>query len=1048
MNTKGITEFFVRQPMLFWSAVVAIVIGGVLSFIGMPKLEDPAVAAKQASVVVVYPGATAHEVELKAAQVVEDQLRTLPDVKEIRTECQQGMAQITVEFQMTVMKEDLEQHFDLLHRKVNDAAARLPQECYAPMVIDDMMDVYGLFYALVADEGYTYPEMERYAKLIRRELLAVDGVKRVNVVGDRPEVINIVLTKDKLTRNGIIPTQIMMNLQGAGKTVNAGQYSDSGDRISLHVTGALESEQDISDLLIKTTDGKTVRLGDIAEVRREYQEPQTQGFFVNGKPALAICIALQDGVVVPDVGKAVDACLAEVMQRIPAGMTTEKIFYQPDKVNEAISGFMVNLLESVLIVIVVLMLTMGFRSGLIIGFGLALTIAVSFPILMMMDSTLQRISLGAFIVAMGMLVDNAIVIMDGILIDKQRGLGPKTYLYRIGNHTAMPLLGATIIAIATFLPTYLSPDSTGEYLRDLFLVLCVSLFASWVLALVQVPVCAKLWLPVREKQQAQQGEQYNSKMHQWVRRTITKLLGYKTATLTVAVVLLALCGWGMTKVKNLFFPDFDYSQFVVEYQLPAQASPDRVRHDILEMSAALQKNPKIDRVAATMGNAPAHYSLVRPMTNGGNSYGELIIDCKDFKTVNEVIDELREPLRQQYPDAYIRFRHYNFSITTTHPVEVQFRGPDPAVLRQLSAQAEAIMRRAPHADAYLVENNWKPKGKTLVADYVRQNALRAGVDRANIADALLAATDGLPVGVLHDGDKQVVINMQVRNENGTQIQDLKDIPVWSMNMNMDPKDMEGMMTGATSQDEITNNMFKSGPLSGVTDDISLGWEEQFIYRVNGQRCIEAQCDPNTTLFHGTVAKVESEVRDSINAIALPEGYQRVWAGEGQMSEMATTILMRFMPITVLIILTILLLLFRNWKQVGLVLLCLPFVLCGIAPSLLFLRQPFTFMAIVGLMGLMGMMVKNAIVLIDEINRLYKEEHRTAYDSVVTATVSRVRPVIMASATTILGMLPLLGDPMYGSMAICIMSGLAAGTIITLVLLPIFYSAFFHVSVEK
>lgn len=400
------------------------------------------------------------------------------------------------------------------------------------------------------------------------------------------------------------------------------------------------------------------------------------------------------------------------------------------------------------------------------------------------------------------------------------------------------------------------------------------------------------------------------------------------------------------------------------------------------------------------------------------------------------------------PDAYIRFRHYNFSITTTYPVEVQFRGPDPAVLRQLSAQAEAIMRRAPHADAYSVENNWRPKGKTLVADYVRQNTLRAGVDRSNIADALLAATDGLSVGVLHDGDKQVVINMQVRNENGTQIQNLKEIPVWSMNMNMDPKDMEGMMTGATSQDEITNNMFKSGPLSGVTDDISLGWEEQFIYRVNGQRCIEAQCDPNTTLFHGTVAKVESEVRDSIDAIVLPEGYQRVWAGEGQTSGQATTILMRFMPITVLIILTILLLLFRNWKQVGLVLLCLPFVLCGIAPSLLFLRQPFTFMAIVGLMGLMGMMVKNAIVLIDEINRLYKEEHRSAYDSVVTATVSRVRPVIMASATTILGMLPLLDDPMYGSMAICIMSGLAAGTIITLVLLPIFYSAFFHVTVDN
>ena len=1042
MKTEGLTRFFINQPLLFWSAVVASILAGVFCFMQMPKLEDPAVAVKQASVVVVYPGATAHQVELKAVQVLEDNLRTLPDIEEIRSECQPGIALITVEFRMSVLNEDLEQHFDLLRRKVNDTKVYLPSECYDPVIIDDMMDVYGLFYAIEADEGFSYPELERYAKMIRRELMTVEGVKRVNLVGARQEVIDITISKDKLARNGLVPTQIMTGLQSAGKVVNAGKYNNATDRISLRVNNSIEDENDVANLMIKTTAGKTFRLGDIAEVTRGYQEPQTNGFFVNGHKAMAMCMALENGVVVPDVGAAVDAKLETIKPLIPAGISTEKIFFQPDKVNQAIDGFMVNLLESVLIVIAVLMLTMGFRSGVIIGFGLVLTIAISFPILQLMDTTLQRISLGAFIVAMGMLVDNAIVIMDGILVDKQRGLAPDVYLYRIGNNTAMPLLGATIIAIATFLASYLSPDSAGEYCRDLFLVLCVSLLASWLLALIQVPVCAKSWLPAKVKTS---DEQYNSRIHRFVRSTVIFLLGHKTVTLLCAVIILAACGLGMTKVKNLFFPDFDYSQFIIEYQMPVNTSPDKVKSDLLEMSELLRQNPKIERVSASMGTPPARYCLVRPMTNGGDSYGELIVDCKDFKTVNEVIDQISDSLHLAHPDAYIRYRHYNFSIATSHPVEVQFRGPDPAVLKELAAQAEEVMRQCYYVDAYSVETNWKPKSKTYVADYSKVNALRAGVDRSNVADALLAATDGLPVGVINDGDKQVIINMKVRNEDGSRISDLNDIPVWSMmNMNLDTEALQGLTTGATSSDEISNEMYKCGPLSNVATDIALEWEEPYIYRVNGERTIEVQCDPDYTLFHGTVAKVNSEIKQGIEDIELPDGYSRVWAGEGKLSGKATSLLMKYTPITLLIVLTILLLLFRNWKQVGIVLMCLPFVICGVAPALLVFRQPFTFMAIVGMMGLMGMMVKNTIVLIDEINRLYKVEKRSAYESVITATVSRVRPVVMASATTILGMMPLLGDPMYGSMSICIMSGLAMGTLITLVLLPILYSAFFHV----
>ncbi len=1038
------TEFFVRRPTLFWSAIVGILIAGVLAFIAMPKLEDPAIAVKQAMVIVPYPGADAHEVELKVAQVMEDELRALPDIKKIGTECQNGLAMFTVEFKMTVLMKDLEQHFDLLRRKVNDTRQKLPQDCYDPIVVDDMMDVYGIFYALTAD-GYSYPEMYKYARLLRRELLGVKGVKRINIGGNRDEVIDITLSKEMIARNGLIPARIMMALQSAGKTVNAGAYLAGNDKIRLSVGEAIENEDDIRDLYIATVDGKTIRLGDVAKIERTYAEPQRNGFFVDGKPALAICIAMEEDAIVPDVGKAVDARLAEVMEQLPVGMEMEKIFFQPDKVDEAITSFMLNLLESILIVILVLVFTMGFRSGVIIGFGLILTIAVSFPILLCCGTTLQRISLGAFIVAMGMLVDNAIVIMDGILIDKKRGLPPKTYLYRIGNNTAIPLLGATIIAASTFLSVYLSPDSAGEYAHDLFLVLCVSLLSSWVLALIQVPMCAKSWLPAREKKAEKEGEVMNSPVHRFVRRTVSLLIAHKKKTITVAVMVLLLCAFGMTKVKNLFFPDFDYKQFVVEYFLPAQTDPDKVRHDLLEMTELLHQNPAVERVTASMGSAPARYCLVRPMTSGGDCYGELLVDCKDYATIVEQIPVIRKQLREKYPDAYIRLRKYNFSIATSHTVEVEYTGPDPAVLRSLSAQTEEIMRRCPYVDPYSVQNNWKPKGKTFIAEYVQQDALRAGIERSDVGNALLAATDGMPVGVLADNDRMVLINLLVRNADGSRITDLNDIPVWSMmNVRFSDEDVQRLMTGALGMEELQDRMFRSMPLSNVARNIRLDWDENVVCRRNGSRAIEAECDPDYELFDATPAKVMADIKDEVDAIPLPDGYTRRWVGEIELQNDALSNVLKYIPLTVFLILIILLLLFNSWKKVILILLCIPFVLCGITPALFLCRQPFTFMAIIGMIGLIGMMVKNAIVLVDEINRLIVEEGRQPYYAVVDATVSRVRPVLMASLTTIVGMIPLVADPMFGSMAITIMGGLTVGTIITLILLPLFYTAFFHV----
>lgn len=537
----------------------------------------------------------------------------------------------------------------------------------------------------------------------------------------------------------------------------------------------------------------------------------------------------------------------------------------------------------------------------------------------------------------------------------------------------------------------------------------------------------------------------NSPVHRFVRRTIAFLIGYKRATIVVAFAVLALALFGMTRVKNLFFPDFDYKQFVVECFFPSATDADRVRDRLLEMSDSVRLHPGVDRVAVSQGSAPAHYCLVRPMTSGGDCYGELIVDCPDYKTVLKTIPDIRRQLREEFPEAYVRIRKYNFSISTSHTVEVEFAGPDPAVLRELSAQAEAIMRHSPYVDVYSVQNNWKPKGKALVAEFNQQDALRAGIGRGDVANALLAATDGMPVGVLNDQERMVTLNLQVRNDDGSRIRNLDEIPVWSMmNLRMSNEELQGALAGGRGMSELQERMFRAMPLGNAVRDIRLDWDEDVVLRMNGRRVIEAECDPNPDCDEATPARVVESIRPEIEAIALPDGYTMRWVGEGELQGEAIGNLMKYLPLTILLILAILLALFNSWRKVLLILLCFPFVFCGITPSLLLTGQPLTFMAIIGMMGLIGMMVKNAIVLVDEINRLQTEEHQSPYTAVIEATVSRVRPVLMASLTTIVGMIPLVGDPMYGSMALTIMGGLTVGTIITLVLLPLFYAAMFRI----
>ena len=1053
---KHISEYFFEKKNIFYFILVAIVIGGVLSYDRLSKLEDPEITVMVANVITVYPGASAHEVELQVTNVLENELSALSDINHLISRSEANVSIITVELTMTVPQEEIPQRWEFLRRKLELAAPQLPKGCQTPMVIDDVGDVFGMFYALVGDEGFSYKEMSDYAGFIEREMLEVDGVRKVAINGEQHPEIRITFSADKLSEMGILPIQIINAIGGQTSSVYAGSFYSGDQQLRVSVNDKTQSIEDLRSLLISSLNGSVIRLGDLAEVEVGYNEPMRNTFFVNNQKAIGIAMSMESGENIVKVGASVDKRLDELKQQIPEGLTLVSVFSQPEKVDASISSFMWNLIFSVLIVIVVLMFTMGFRGGVIIGSGLVLTILATFPLLLLADGTLQRISLGAFIVAMGMLVDNAIVVYDGILIERQRGKRGMEMLTKTAKQTAMPLLGATLIAIAAFSPVYLSPDTAGTYVRDLFVVLAISLSISWLLALTQVPFFASLVLKDKkgnnnkrkEKPQKTAEEQFNSSAYRVLKRVLATILHYRATTLIISTVLLVLAIILMKNVDKTFFPDFNYNQCYIEYTLPIGSTPDEVNKDLAEISKQFLSYDEVEMVVTSHGMTPARYCLVRGMmTENADNYGELIVNFKDYETMKRMKPALEHYIRSQHPEAISRLRNYSLNVKTSHSIEARITGPDPAVLKRLSREIEEMMLNNLHVDKYTVCNDWQVEAKTMVALYDPIAANATGTSRQDVSNAILMATDGLPIGTIYNGETAYPVKLCVHDSEGQLIQDLEDIPVWNMlpslNTNLDATTVMGLLSGAVSTDELMRENITSVPLSAVTNGVTRDWEEPVVRRIDGKRMIEAQCEPIAGI---SPDQVQLELDALVQQMDLPVGYSMEWVGASELKADGLKGIMSYIPLAGGIILLVLLFLFNDYRRPLIVLLCLPMAIVGVVPGLVMTAQPFSFIAIVGVIGLTGMIIKNAIVLLDEIElRLYSSTSR--YQAIIDATVSRMRPVGLASLTTILGMLPLLSDPMYASMAVAIIAGLIVGTLITLLFVPVLYSVFYGIKLH-
>ena len=1036
-----LVKYFLSKKPVTILLLVLVLAGGLLAYVKMGKLEDAPFTIKQALVLTPYPGASPSEVQSQVTDVLEESIQALGELYYLKTENRAGLSKITVYVKKETRADEMQQLWDKLRRKVSDARALLPEGATTPIVKDDFGNVYGMFYALTGD-GLSDRELSDYAELVKREVNELEGVDRVELYGKRSECINISLLQDRMANLGVKPAEVLATLNGQNKTTYTGYYENGENRIRVTVNDKFKTVEDIGKMLIQGHDDDQLRLSDIARIEKAYEDPTRNEMFYDHERALGILIAASSGSDIIKVGHAVESKLEELKaERLPAGVECHKIFYQPERVGSSLGTFVINLIESVIIVVLILMIAMGFKSGLIIGISLVITVFGSFLFLYSAGGTMQRVSLAAFVLAMGMLVDNAIVIIDGILVDLKAGKNRMEAMTAIGRQTAMPLLGATLIAIIAFLPIYMSPDTAGVYTRDLFIVLAVSLLLSWILALIHVPLMADRRLHPAIDTDSTGKRVYKGKIYATLRSALRFGLAHRWSFVFAMTGLLLLSVFGYQYMRQGFFPDMVYDQLYMEYKLPEGNNYTRVVRDLEEIETYLKGREEITHVTTSIGGTPGRYNLVRSIANPSLSYGELIIDFTSPETLVEHIDEIQAYLSQAYPDAYIKLKRYNLMFKK-YPIEAQFLGPDPAILHQLADSARAIMERTP--EVCLITTDWEPQVPVLTIEYDQPSARALGLSRNDVSLSLLTATGGIPIGSFYEGIHKNNIYLKCLDEKGEPIEDLGNAQVFSslpsLNGLLNEETMVKLKAGTLSKEDLVESIMGSTPLKQISKEIDIRWEDPVVPRYNGQRSQRAQCSPAPGI---ETEKARLAIAEQIENIPLPEGYSLVWQGEKIASDQSMKYLFQNFPLAIILMIAILIMLFKDYRKPIIIFCCIPMIFVGVVAVMLLTGKVFNFVAIVGTLGLIGMLIKNGIVLMDEIT-LQINEGVEPITALIDSSQSRLRPVMMASLTTILGMIPLLSDAMFGSLAAAIMGGLLCSTLITLLFIPILYALFFKI----
>ncbi|MCK6264078.1 efflux RND transporter permease subunit [Vibrio sp. ZSDE26] len=1011
-----ITRYVLNKRTSVWVLMLLTLLGGYISYEKLGRFEDPEFVIRQAVIITQYPGATTQEVADEVTDIIEGAVQALQEVKEIKSVSKQGVSEVTVEIELEFAKNQaaLQQVWDKLRRKINDAQRQLPPGAGEPFVNDDFSDVYSLFFA-ISGEGFNHRQLYDYADSLQRELVLIPGVAKTALLANQSERIYVEISSERLANYGYSIEDIFNVLKKQNLVTVAGSVETNDMRVPVIPSSTVSSFEDIKKLPIGVgNQGAILRLEDMADVTRGYKEPASMLMRYNGEAAIGLGVSNVTGGNVVEMGDAVKARIEALIDQRPLGIELDVISMQSDSVRASVDDFISNLLLAVAIVFVVLLIFMGVRSGIIIGFVLLLTVAGTLCIMLIDDIAMQRISLGALIIALGMLVDNAIVVTDGVLVRLQNNQDRKTAISDVVKSTKWPLFGGTVVGIFAFSAIGLSPSDMGEYAGSLFWVILFSMLLSWLFAITIIPLLCHDFLKVSQTKQTSKNQWIAAKY----KSTLVWTLQNRLASIGILLAVLVGAIYGARYIPPGFMPESQREQFVVDVQLPQGSDILRTERVVAQIEQEVAKKSGVTNITSFVGGGGLRFMLTYVPEPRNPSYGQLLIDVDDYTVIAPLIEELQQELTVGYPEASIKVWKFMLGRGGGKKIEAGFSGPDSAVLRGLSEQAKTIMNNDDRLIA--VQDDWRQQAPVIRPVYSAQQLQRFGLTTQEVNLAISQTLSGRHVGVYREGNEMIPIVVRAPENERSQSRAIENTQVIS---------------------PITNSPVL---VRELVESVDVVWDDALLRKIDRIPTLLAQADPAPGVL---TADALASVREQIEAIPLAPGYQLTWYGEYKAAKDANVGLAISAPYGFTAMILAVIFMFNAVRQPLVIWLTVPFSIVGVTIGLIVFQTPFEFMAILGFLSLTGMMVKNAIVLVDQAD-VEIAQGKVPFQAIIDSALSRARPVLLGAITTILGVAPLLIDPFFKSMAVTIMFGLLFATLLTLVVIPLFYAIFFNVKVEK
>ena len=1010
----NLTELSLKHRALVWYFIIMTAIGGLVAYFQLGRMEDPQFTIRQMVITAAWPGATAEEMQEQVTDKLEKRLQDTPGLDSINSETREGQTVIYVKLKDTVQKDQIRPTWRDARNFCEDVKKDLPEGVYGPYYNDRFDDVYGSIYAVTGD-GYNYEEMREYAEKTRRMLLNVPSVQKVELIGVQPEKVYVEIQKDKLAELGISPQVIANSLKTQNAMTASGEVETESNNVYLRVSGMFEDVEAIREMPINAN-GKVFRLGDIATVERRFVDPAKPKMFYNGEPAIGIAVSMENGGNILQLGEDLKAKIGEIQQEVPIGIEVHQVSDQPKVVDQSIHDFVKTLVEAIVIVLAVSFLSLGVRTGMVVAGCIPLVLCAVFLIMYALNIDLHKVSLGALIIALGLLVDDAIIAVEMMSVKLELGLNrfeAACYAFRA---TAKPMLTGTLITCSGFIPVAFSKGMASEFCQALFPVIGAALLISWLVSVMVAPLFGYHLIRVEvKKDEDGKIDPYQSKFYTMFRKVLVWFLEHRKLVLGVTAALFVVSVGMMKFIKQEFFPTSTRPEILIEMKLPEGSSMAASQEVCDRMSSWLQDRQELlSNYSYYVGRyAPRFVLTVNPKAETDNA-AQFVLVAKDTASREKLTEELNQAFNEEFADVRAKIQFIQTGPPADYPVMLRVTGYTTEQTKELAEQVADIVAKDPNN--YNVNTSWGDKSKVMHLELDQDKLRSLGVSSQSVSQQIYTAVTGAKAAEFYKGDRTIDIDLRLADENRKDLAQMKSLPIY---------------------------LGQAGyvPLEQIAK-ISYDAEDGFIERRNLMPTITVQAD----VHDGTANDATKKAYEATEQLRkdLPFGCSIEPAGALEDSNKSVGFLLQPVPVMIFIIMTLLMFQLGSAKQMILTVLTAPLGLIGVSWGMLLTGSAMGFVAELGILALFGMIIRNSVILIDQIQK-HLADGETPWDAVIDSAILRFRPIMLTAAAAILGMLPLMASTFWGPMAVAIASGLLVATVLTLLVLPTMYAVAYKVS---